>query len=280
MACWCDGMRYNGQHVWIRLPRLYLRLVSRAPQEEEEQNYEQLFPDFFRGFQDLEALEGEGPVDDDRRPVDEHERDVAGEGASDATAVTAQATTAAAASLLHGEVLADLVALHARCVHASRSARCKVLAQETLLSAKPLCCSPTAWYVCLTPAVLVKVGHISGCSSSTDVLLSSKPTIGKRRLHAGRERGQYASGIQDDGHLAGDEAAAAMRAFDQGAALLAAVGGALPATVDRACAGGHLMRVALEHRRLNRPANSLQAAPGMLASDMVLGCSILPWSID
>ena len=84
-------------------------------QEEDEQNYKQLFPDFFRGFQDLEALEGEGPVDDDRQPVDGHDRDVTGDGAGDA-AVTAQATTAAAASLLHGEVLADLVALHARCV--------------------------------------------------------------------------------------------------------------------------------------------------------------------
>ena len=84
-----------------------------------------------------------------------------------------------------------------------------------------------------------------------------------------RRRGRNFSGAEVDGRLAGDDAAAVTRAFDHGAGLLTAVDGALPAAVDRACAGGHLMRVALEHRRLNRPANSLQAAPGMLACEFV-----------
>ena len=83
-------------------------------QEEEEQDYHKRFPDFFRGFQDLEALEGEGPVDDDRQPHEEHQHDAAGKDVGD-TAAAAQATTAAASSLLQGEVLAELVALHARC---------------------------------------------------------------------------------------------------------------------------------------------------------------------
>ena len=125
---------------------------SSAPaQEEEEQNYKQLFPDFFRGFQDLEALEGEGPVDDDRRPVDdEYERDVASEGASDASDVTAQATTAAAASLLHGEVLADLVALHARCV-ALLAGRPRPCVCAIASKSSPASC--LAWHACPQPAV-------------------------------------------------------------------------------------------------------------------------------
>ena len=52
------------------------------------------------------------------------------------------------------------------------------------------------------------------------------------------------------------------RAYDHGASLLAAVPVGLAAAVDRACAGGHLMRLALEHRRLNRPPSSRQTAPG------------------
>ena len=55
------------------------------------------------------------PVDDDRQLHEEHQHDTMGNSNAD-VAAAAQVTTAAASSLLQGEVLAELVTLHARCV--------------------------------------------------------------------------------------------------------------------------------------------------------------------
>jgi hypothetical protein len=79
----------------------------------------------------------------------------------------------------------------------------------------------------------------------------------ERRLH-----GAQVVAADDNGRIGATEAAVLARAYDHGASLLPAVPGALLAAVDRACAGGHLMRIAIEHRRLNRPPGSLQTAPG------------------
>lgn len=55
-------------------------------------------------------LEDELPVDDERLPVPPPE----GADPEDAVASAAQASSAAASALLHGELLNELVALHAR----------------------------------------------------------------------------------------------------------------------------------------------------------------------
>ena len=80
-------------------------------QEEEERDYLERFPDHFKGFEDIAVLEGEVPVDDDRLPVPPPEA----ADPEDAVASAAQASSAAASALLHGELLNELVALHARC---------------------------------------------------------------------------------------------------------------------------------------------------------------------
>lgn len=80
-------------------------------QEEEERDYQERFPDHFKSFEDIAVLEGEVPVDDDRAPVPPPEA----ADPEDAVASAAQASSAAASALMHGELLNELVALHARC---------------------------------------------------------------------------------------------------------------------------------------------------------------------
>lgn len=80
-------------------------------QEEDERDYQERFPDHFKGFEDIAVLEGEVPVDDDRLPLPPPEADAT----EDAVASAAQASSAAASALLHGELLNELVTLHARC---------------------------------------------------------------------------------------------------------------------------------------------------------------------
>jgi hypothetical protein len=58
-------------------------------------------------------------VQSDRQPHEEHHHDTVGSG-DVVVATAAQATTAAASSLQQGEVLAELVALHARWVPTPR----------------------------------------------------------------------------------------------------------------------------------------------------------------
>ena len=70
--------------------------------------------------------------------------------------------------------------------------------------------------------------------------------------------------------LSDPEAVVVTRAYDQGARMLAAVGGALPARLDRACSTGHLMRLCLAHRRLSRQPHSLASAPGNALSNLVI----------
>jgi hypothetical protein len=81
-----------------------------------------------------------------------------------------------------------------------------------------------------------------------------------------------------------DEAVAAAfeRSYAVGAQLLSAAGGRLPASLDAAIAGGHLMRVCLEHRRLSSvPArepggsrnDSASTAPALSRGVLPAACS-------
>ena len=83
-------------------------------QEEEERDYQVMYPDYFKGFEDIAVLEGEVPVDDDRVPVPPPEATD-----EEAVASAAQASSAAASALLRGELLNELVTLHARCATSS-----------------------------------------------------------------------------------------------------------------------------------------------------------------
>lgn len=72
-----------------------------------------------------------------------------------------------------------------------------------------------------------------------------------------------------DARLSDAEAVVISRAYDQGARMLAAVGGTLPASLDRTCASGHLMRLCLAHRCLSRQPHSLASAPGTRKSEFI-----------
>ena len=84
-------------------------------QEEDEQSYKQRFPDHFSAFADVAELEDMPNLGDDSAMLQQAAADAAEPGVTDA-----QASSNAAQQLLHGDILLDVVQLHARCdIHCS-----------------------------------------------------------------------------------------------------------------------------------------------------------------
>lgn len=81
-------------------------------QEEDERSYKQHFPDHFSAFADVAELDDMANLGDDSL--------VAGAAAAAAEADSgvseAEASSTAAQQLLHGDILTDVVSLHARYV--------------------------------------------------------------------------------------------------------------------------------------------------------------------
>ena len=86
--------------------------LAHALQEEDEQSYQQHFPDHFSAFADVAELDDMPNLGDDSM--------VAGAAAAAAEAdsglTEAEASSNAAQQLLHGAILSDVVGLHARYV--------------------------------------------------------------------------------------------------------------------------------------------------------------------
>jgi midasin len=173
-----------------RSARQTLRPPQPPPQEEDEADFNQRFPDHFAAFADVA---GEEPADHDTPPA---HPPPGTDGADGAAASEAEAKTAAARALLEGDILEELVALHAQ----------------------------------LFAALAARAGA------------------------PGADAGAAAAGA----------GAATGRTFELcyglGAQLAAAQGALLPAGVDAAARGGHLMRIAGEHAALGSAAASTSAA--------------------
>lgn len=86
-------------------------------QEEEESEYKERFPDYHAAFEDI--LEGD-VMDVDEEPAQADKEDTPQQQVS-----AAEAGSASSKQLLQGQLLHDIVAQHARCVHTVQFTQCR-----------------------------------------------------------------------------------------------------------------------------------------------------------
>lgn len=90
-----------------------LNLPFIALQEESEADFKNLYPDHYATFSDIEGVIDDQPPGDDMDVDHKPAQQAGGEGEEDAAASEGQARSSAAKALLDGELLADIVRLHA-----------------------------------------------------------------------------------------------------------------------------------------------------------------------